>query len=110
MARKYTRKARRSCCCGKASCPVCGKKMRKTRARRGRRGGAWSVSGATSALSGMSNKDVMGIVGIIKDMSKEKPEWAGAWREWKRGFAGLQQTIPMEAIIERCNQKGINMQ
>lgn len=51
----------------------------------------------------------MGIVGVIKDMSKEKPEWAGAWREWKRGFAGLQQTIPMADIIARCTEKRINI-
>ena len=101
MPRQYTRKARKS---------RGNKSARKTRSRSGRRGGAWSVSGATSALSGMSNKDVMGIVGVIKDMSKEKPEWAGAWREWKRGFAGLQQTIPMADVIARCNQKGINME
>ena len=101
MAGKYTKKAnRRHRSSGK-----------KTRSRRGRKGGAWTVSGATSALSGMSNKDVMGIVGVIQSMSKDPvhPEWKNAWREWKRGFAGLQQTIPMNAVIAMCESKGIIM-
>lgn len=114
MAGKYTRKIgrRKSCSCGKTSCRTCGKKMKKTRGRgKGRRGGGWSVSGATSALSGMSNKDVMGIVGVIQTMSKDQshPEWKNAWREWKRGFAGLQQSIPMQDVVAMCESKGINM-
>jgi hypothetical protein len=83
--------------------------MKKTRGRgKGRRGGGdGDGSGATSALSGMSNKDVMSIVEVIQMMSKDKshPEWKNAWSEWKRGFAGLQKSIPIDDIM-RYDERG----